>query len=104
MVIAFLSQLVPQSFQAVEVEALVVVRALEFPSELGIAQAVLKGDSKVVMDVLIEVDVSLSSYGLLIEDAKSFSLDFFQLRYSHIKREGNKVTHSLARHSYNYYF
>lgn len=69
--------MLPQSFQAVEVEALVVVRALEFPSELGIAQAVLKGDSKVVMDVLIEVDVSLSSYGLLIADAKSFSLDFF---------------------------
>ena len=103
-VIASLSQVLPQAFQAVEVEALGVVRALEFASELGIAQAVLKGDSKVVMDALIEVDVSLSLYGLLIADAKSFSLDFFQLRYSHIKREGNNVTHSLTRHSYNYCF
>jgi len=25
--------------------------------------------------------------------------DFFQLRYSHVKRKGNKVTHSLARHA-----
>lgn len=50
------------------------LRVLEFALELGIAQAVLKGDSKVVMNALAEVDVSLSSYGLLIEGAKSFPL------------------------------
>lgn len=99
-----LSQLLPQAFQVVEVEALVVVRALEFALELGIAQAVLEGDLRVVMDALIEVDVPLSSYGLLITNAKSFFLDFFQLRFPHIKREGDKIAHSLARHTYNYCF
>ena len=24
---------------------------------------------------------------------------FFQLRYSHIKKEGNKITHNLTRHA-----
>ena len=75
------------------------MRVLEFASELGIAQVVLKGDSKVVMNALAEVDVSLSSYGLLIVDAKSFSIDFYQLHYSYAKREWNKVTYSLVKHA-----
>ena len=67
--------------------------------ELGIAQVVLESDSKVVMDALAEEGVSLSSYGLLIADAKSLSHNFFQLRYSHAKRECNKVAHSFSRYA-----
>lgn len=51
------------------------------------------------MDALVDEAVSLSSYGLLIADAKSLSQDFFQLRNSYVRREGNKVSHSLARHA-----
>ena len=73
MVIAFLSQLIPQEFQAVEIEALVALRALEFAFELGPASVVLEGDSKVDMDALADEAISLSSYGLLIANAKSLS-------------------------------
>ena len=51
------------------------------------------------MNALAEADVSLSSYGLLIVDAKSFALDFYQLHHSYVKREWNKVTYSLVRHA-----
>ena len=77
MVIASLSQLLPQEFQVVEIEALAAIRALEFALELGISQAVLEGDFKVVMNAPSEEDVFLSSYGLLIADAKSQSYNFF---------------------------
>ena len=73
MVISFLSQLIPQEFQAVEIEALVALRALEFALELGPASVVLEGDSKVDMDALADEAISLSSYGLLIANAKSLS-------------------------------
>ena len=73
MVIAFLSQLIPQEFQAVEIEALVALRALEFALELGPASVGLEGDSKVDMDALADEAISLSSYGLLIANAKSLS-------------------------------
>ena len=73
MVIGFLSQLLPQEFQAVEIEALVALRALELALELGPAQVVLEGDSKVDMDALADEAISLSSYGLLIANAKSLS-------------------------------
>ena len=73
MVIGFLSQLLPQEFQAVEIEALVALRALEFSLELGPASVVLEGDSKVDMDALADEAISLSSYGLLIANAKFLS-------------------------------
>ena len=99
MVIASLSQLLPQEFQAIDIEASVAIRALDFTLELGIAQVVLESDSKIVTDALAEEGVSLSSYGLLIANAKSLSYNFFQLRYSHAKRESNKVAHSLSRYA-----
>ena len=41
----------------------------------------------------------MSSSGLLIKYIK-FNASFFnQLLYSHVKREGNKVAHKLARHA-----
>ena len=39
----------------------------------------------------------LASYDLLIQDAKLVESNFTELSYSHIKREGNKVAHGLAR-------
>ena len=41
----------------------------------------------------------LSSFGLLIEDIICNASLFNQLFYSHVKREGNKVVHNLARYS-----
>ena len=79
MVIASLSQLLPQEFQAIDIEASVAIRALDFALELGIAQVVLESDSKIVTDALAEEGVSLSSYGLLIANAKSLSYNFFSI-------------------------
>ena len=48
---------------------------------------------------LINNSSFLSSNGLLIEYIR-FNASFFnQLLYSHVKREGNKVAHKLARHA-----
>ena len=49
------------------------------------------------MSALINDNMFLSSNIFLIDD---FDAIFFtQLRYSHVKREGNKVAHSLAQHA-----
>ena len=48
---------------------------------------------------LINNSSFLSSNGLLTEYIR-FNASFFnQLLYSHVKREGNKVAHKLARHT-----
>ena len=41
-----------QAYNAVEVEAMAAATALEFASELGVRQAILEGDSLVVMKAL----------------------------------------------------
>ena len=83
--IAFLSQQLQQAFHAVEIEALAAARALEFASEIGVEQALLEGDSEVIMKALVEDGGSLASYDLLIQDAKFCSRLFTQLSYFQIK-------------------
>jgi len=75
--------------------------ALSFALDIGISCAVLEGDSWEVFKALIDEEPALTSYGLLVNDAKVISRNFNQIIYSHTKREGNFVAHSLARYAVN---
>ena len=96
--LASLSWQVSQAYNLVEIESTATVATLRFSSKLGFSQVVLEGDSQVLMETLINDNVFLSSDGLLIDDIRLATRFFSQLHYSHVKREGNKVAHSLARH------
>ena len=54
---------------------------------------------QVLMKALKEDRIFLSTDGLFIDDRFVARL-FNQLCYSHVKREGNTVVHSLARYTY----
>ena len=98
MVLASLSQQIPQAYSPEDIEALAASKALQFASEIGIREAVLEGDSQVLMPRLINDTEVMSYNALLIEDVQRCSRSFNQLCYSHVKRECNKITHSLARY------
>ena len=68
-------------------------RAVEFGSEIGIGSAIMEGDSEIIVKALRNRDNGLISYGPLINYASLFS----EFSYSHIRRDANKVAHSLAR-------
>ena len=53
-----------------EVEAMAAGLALSFVAELGVKNAVLEGDSFLVVKALIDSESSMSHIGLLIDDAK----------------------------------
>ena len=72
-------------------------RAVEFGSELGLHRAIVEGDSKVVVKALRCKEYGLAPYAHLIKDLSLFSGLYSKLSYSHVKRDGNKVAHSLAR-------
>ena len=76
-------------------------KALEFARELGIAKAVLEGDSQVVIMALNSKTSVLAPYGSLIQDSLTLSNSFSKLSYSHTKREGNTVAHNLAKLAVN---
>ena len=44
-------------------------------------------------------DQFLSTVGLLMDDIRYDATFFYQLCYSHVRREGNIVAHSLARYA-----
>ena len=46
----------------------------------------------------IEED-SLSAIGLLVDDVKQVASSFERLVYSHVKRNSNRVAHSLAKNA-----
>ena len=72
------------------------LRAPQFAQELEISEAVLGGDLEVIIKALKEEETSLTTHGLVLQDAKFFSISFTQLCYSHIRREGNIVAHNLV--------
>ena len=69
-VLASLSRQVSQVYNPLEIKALAAAAALRFALELGFSQVVLKGDSQVLMEALINDNVFLSSDGLLIDDIR----------------------------------
>ena len=73
--------------------------ALKFAQELGLSAIVLKGDSKRTIDSLLCEDVSLADIGHLIDEAKMYGHQFDVIEFRHVKREGNKAAHNIARHA-----
>ena len=57
----------------------------------------MEGDSKVIMKALRNKDNGLLSIAPRINDVSLFSGVYLEFSYSHIRRNGNKVAHSLAR-------
>ena len=96
-VMASLIQQLEQAFQPMEVEAIVACRVVEFGSEIGVDYAIVEGDSEVIVKALRNNDNGLTPFAPLINDISLFSGLFSELSYSHIKRDGNKFAHSLAR-------
>ena len=98
-VLASLSQNIPQVCKPLDIETLAASRALKFATELGFNKVVLEGDCEVLMKALKGGDQFLSTVGLVMDDIRYDANLFYQLCYSHVRREGNKVAHSLIRHT-----
>ena len=99
LILASCSKKLPQAYNAGEIETMAVAIALSFTQEIGIKRTILEEDSLVVIKALDKDVRSLAPIGLLVEDVKVLSQNFDQLLYSHTKREGNCVAHSLTRYA-----
>ena len=94
-----LSQNIPLQNSVEELESLAACIALKFALELGLDKGILEGDSLTVMAALKDDSASLASFGLLVRDAQSLGGLFNCIRFLHVGRDGNVVTHNLARHA-----
>ena len=96
---ASLSEQASLPFSPVIVEAMAAARAITFAQELGINEFMLKGDSEAIINTLRSPEASLTTYGHLLESAKSTLVTRKCIAFSHIRRSGNRVAHNLAKHA-----
>ncbi|KAK9986968.1 hypothetical protein SO802_031919 [Lithocarpus litseifolius] len=82
-VIASLAQITAPALQPIEIEAIASTRALKFREEIGITEAVLEGDSKLIINSLKGGGQSIASVEPLLQDAMVFSNCYSKLQYSH---------------------
>ena len=80
-----------------EVEALVAVCAITLTMDLNLPSFIVEGDSEVVISALRKEDESFSSFGYLICSIKHYLAFFNCFSFSHTRRLGNSLAHSLAK-------
>ena len=100
-VMAALSQLIPLRTTVAQVEALAARKAIELALEIGFTRVDIEGDSKTIYKELNSTDLSLALHGHVIQDTKYLASSFVSHRFSHVRRQGNNVTHALARWAIN---
>ena len=98
-ILASLAQSIPQALQPVEIEVIAAAWALEFGHEIGLTEAILEGDSELIVNSFKTGRANMASVEPLIQDATIFLALYTKLLYSHCRRDGNKLAHSLARFS-----
>ncbi|XP_075674751.1 uncharacterized protein LOC142643927 [Castanea sativa] len=98
-VLASCSGKIHQAYKPEEIEVLAALKAVSFVLKFGFRSAILEGDSPGLIKALKSAECSLSPTGLLIEDVKRVANSYVRLSYSHVKRNGNRVVHSLVKNA-----
>ena len=97
--LASCSEKLHQAYKPDEVEALAALKAVSLARDLGFRNVILEGDSLDMIKALKSAEDSLYPTGLLVDDVKRVASSFERLVYSHVKRNDNRVAHSLAKNA-----
>ena len=96
---AALSKKLPVPLGAVEVEAVAYEQGLLFARDIGIHNFIIEGDSLIIHHALSEVSTPPSSVAAIIQGMQEMCKEFSGVMFSHVRRQGNKPAHLLAKHA-----
>ena len=82
-----------------DAEALAARETIQFALEVGLFKVEVEGDSLIICDALKDREPFFASYGNIIDDTLVLACGLQRVSISHVKREGNKAAHLLARHA-----
>ena len=96
-VITALSQKIPL-VQSVELaEAMAARWALLFAKELSLFDVEIEGDCSRVLAALNMARSCSTLFGHVIDECKSLGASLRSCKFNHVRREGNRLAHALAR-------
>lgn len=91
-----LNKLLPTAFPAPVTEAYALLQGVLFAAEMGTSNAIFESDALALVQA-VNANEFGGDIGHIIQDIKSATLAFSWSSFQHLKREGNKVAHELAR-------
>jgi ribonuclease HI len=89
------------SLSVLEGEAMTLIEAMEEVIHRGLSFGVFESDSKLVVDAISSRQAGVSDFSILISHIQSLLRlnNYFEVKY--VKRQANKVAHSLARAAFS---
>ncbi|XP_075675215.1 uncharacterized protein LOC142644511 [Castanea sativa] len=84
---------------AVKAEAKAFEAKLLFAKEIGIQDIILEGDSLLVYNALCEKSLPPSSVEAVVSGMQEMDKEFRRIEFSHVRRQGNRPTHLLAKYA-----
>ena len=96
---AALSKKLPVPLGAMEAEAVAYEQGLLFARDIGIHNFIIEGDSLIIHLALCEVSNPPSSVAAVVQGMQEMCREFLGVMFSHVRRQGNKPAHLLAKHA-----
>jgi len=85
----------PQSIE--HAEALAASRAVTFARELSLSKVMFEGDYLRIINAINKKEPCHTLFGHIIEEIWSSTTSLVTCNFQHVRREGNKLAHALAR-------
>lgn len=82
---------------AVDSEVLAAHKAVQFALDVGLSEVEMEGGSLLICNASKDRDPCFASFGNIIEDTLALAGGLQRVLISHVKRDGNKAAHILAR-------
>ena len=86
---------------AVEAEVKAFEASLLLAKDLGVRDIVLEGDSMIIHNALCERSPPPASVAAVIEGMQDLCKDFRRIEFTHVRQQGNRPTHLLAKHAFS---
>ena len=80
-----------------DAEAIAVREAVKLARDVGLIEVEVEGDSLIIFNDLGDQDVCFASYIDIIKDIQQLACSLERVGFSHVRRNGNRVAHVLAR-------
>lgn len=95
---AAISKRIDASLGAVEAKAMSYEIGLIFAKDIGIQEFVIEGDQLIIHHALSDESKPPSSVSAIVQGMQELCGEFSKVEFSHVRRQGNRATHLLAKH------